>query len=254
MSTDRPDRNDPVLHRNGETLPQVTDGHRVVGRPHLMRTGAISTLGLLLLVTSNVTGASHRSAIVPMNAQAWSILYSPGMPLHPTPLRGGGWFFNFPTGSNSVHYILAAVNVVASSYVNADISVTTTGTPTFPYGLQPDNTCVYPASVRFLLQESGDDLSGKNGKEYFRWWSNSVAYKVAPGRANLRAPLTDRSQWTSVLGEKANASAAAAAGFERAIANLGHVGFAFGGGCFYGHGVRVSDGGARFAVTGYSLK
>jgi hypothetical protein len=32
------------------------------------------------------------------------------------------------------------------------------------------------------------------------------------------------------------------------------VGFSFGGGCFYGHGVRVSGGGARFALTSYKVK
>jgi hypothetical protein len=160
----------------------------------------------------------------------------------------------FPTDPNSVHYVLAAVSMAASGNVDATISVTTTGTPVFVYNLQPDNTCVYPAHVRFLLQQKGDDLSGRNGKQYFRWWSNSVAYQLAPGQAQLRASLTDLSQWTSVLGEKANTSAAATAGFKEAITNLGSVGFSFGGGCFYGHGVRVSGGGARFAVTGYAIK
>jgi hypothetical protein len=124
----------------------------------------------------------------------------------------------------------------------------------FVYNHQSDNTCAYPAHVRFLLQEKGDDLSGANGKQYFRWWSNRVAYRLASGAANLRASLTDLSQWTSVFGEKANTSAAAAAGFKQAMANLGNVGFSFGGGCFYGHGVRVSGGGARFAATSYLVK
>jgi hypothetical protein len=217
----------------------------------------LAILGLLLLAVclQGVAAAPAPSSSVGLlKAQAWSILYSPGMPPHPTPRKGGGWYFNFPTDPNSVHYVLAAVNMAASSYVDAGILVTTTGTAAFVYGLQPDNTCTYPAHVRFLLQESGDDLSGTNGKEYFRWWSNSVAYKLAPGRAYLRALLTDLGQWTSVLGETANASTVAAAGFKQAMANLGNVGFAFGGGCFYGHGVRVSGGGARFAVTSYSLK
>jgi hypothetical protein len=189
-----------------------------------------------------------------MNVQTWAILYSPGMPPHPTPQMGGGWYFDFPTDPNSVHYVIAAVSMAAASDVEANISVTTTGTPMFVYNLQPDNTCVYPAHVRFLLQQKGDDLSGTNGKQYFRWWSNSVAYQLAPGQANLRASLTDPTHWTSVLGEKANGSAAATAGFKKAIANLGNVGFSFGGGCFYGHGVRVSGGGARFAVTSYTVK
>jgi hypothetical protein len=144
--------------------------------------------------------------------------------------------------------------MAASGDVNANISVTTTETPIFVYNLQPDNNCVYPARVRFLLQQKGDDLSARNGKQYFRWWSNSVAYQLAPGQARLSASLADLNQWTSVLGEKANESAAATAGFKQAIANLGNVGFSFGGGCFFGHGVRVSGGGARFAVTNYAVK
>jgi hypothetical protein len=69
------------------------------------------------------------------------------------PQTGGGWYFNFPNGPGSVHYVLAAVNMAASSSVEASISVATTGTALFVYNLQPDNTCVYPAHVRFLLQE-----------------------------------------------------------------------------------------------------
>ena len=81
-----------------------------------------------------------------------------------------------------------------------------------------------------------------------------MAYELAPGPANLSVSLTDLSQWTSVFSEKANASAAATPGFKQATANLGSVGFSFGGGCFYGHGVRVSGGGARFAVKGLAVK
>jgi hypothetical protein len=219
----------------------------------------LSILGLLWLAASNDNGSSPattplRSTVVPMDAQAWAILYSPGMPPHPTPQTSGGRYFDFPTEPNSVHYVLAAVNMAASSYVDARILVTTTETPVFVYNLEADNTCVYPAHVRFLLQEKGDDLSGKNGKRYFRWWSNTVAYRLASGSANLSVSLTDLSQWTSVFGEKANASAAATAGFKQAMANLGNVGFSFGGGCFYGHGVRVSGGGARLVATSFAVK
>jgi hypothetical protein len=222
-----------------------------------MTKGVLSILGLLVLAACNDNDSSPapaRSTVVPLNAQAWSILYSPGMPPHPTPQAGGGWYFDFPTAPNSVNYVVAAVNMAASGYVDASILVTTTETAVFTYNRQSDNTCAYPAHVRFLLQEKGDNLSGTNGKQYFRWWSNRAAYRLAPGAANLRASLTDLSQWTSVSGEKANASAAAAAGFKQAMANLGNVGFSFGGGCFYGHGVRVSGGGARFAVTSYAVK
>jgi hypothetical protein len=198
--------------------------------------------------------AESRSSVVPLDSQAWSILYSPGMPPHPMPQAGGGWYFDFPKVPGSVNYVLAEVNSAASRSVAASITVTTSGAPRFDYDFGPDNSCAFPAHVRFLLQQKGDDLSGKNGKQYFRWWSNRVAYRLAPGSANLKVSLTDLNQWISVFGEKANASAAAAAGFQQAIAQLGHVGFSFGGGCFYGHGVHVSGGSARFAITSYTLK
>jgi hypothetical protein len=105
------------------------------------------------------------------------------MPPHPTRQTSGGWYFDLPTAPNSVHYVFAAVSLAASVSLDASILVTTTETPVFVYNLQPDNTCLYPAHVRFLLQEKGDDLSGTNGKQYFRWWSNNVAYQLAPGPA-----------------------------------------------------------------------
>ena len=96
-------------------------------------------LGLLVLAACSDNNSSpvRSSTVVPMNAEAWSILYSPGMPPHPMPQTGGGWYFDFPTDPNSVHYVLAAVNMTASSYVEAKISVATTGTPEFVYNLEP---------------------------------------------------------------------------------------------------------------------
>ena len=135
-----------------------------------MKTGAMTKealfiLGFLLLAACNDNGPSpaptQLPTDVPLEAQAWSIFYSPGMPPHPTPRTGGGWYFDFPTAPGSVHYVLAAVHMAASNSVDASISVITTDTPIFVYSLQPDNNCISPARVRFLLQEKGDDLSGK---------------------------------------------------------------------------------------------
>ena len=83
--------------------------------------------------------------------------------------------------------------MAASSYIDGNMSVRTTEMAVFVYNRQPDNACAYPAHVRFLLQEKGDDLSGTIGKQYFRWWSNRAAYQLASGGANLRASLSDLS-------------------------------------------------------------
>src|SRR5271170_3465257 len=76
-------------------------------------------LGLLVLAACNDNDSppvpARSSTSVPMNAEAWSIRYSPGMPPHPTPQTGGGSYLDFPTDPNSVHYVLAAVNMAASS-------------------------------------------------------------------------------------------------------------------------------------------
>jgi hypothetical protein len=43
-------------------------------------------------------------------------------------------------------------------------------------------------------------------------------------------------------------------GFQQALQELGNVGFVYGGGCFYSHGINVIGGSARFLATEYSVK
>ena len=42
-------------------------------------------------------------------------------------------------------------------------------------------------------------------------------------------------------------------GFQDALGDLGHVGMTFGGGCFFGHGVNISGGTARFSLISYTV-
>jgi hypothetical protein len=220
-------------------------------------TDTLVTFGVLLLVANNGSSPSSAAAqqtTVSMHSSAWAIRYSPGMPVYPSPRENGGWYFDFPSAPGSVHYVTAAVDMAAVKSVTATIEVTATGNPTFEYALQSNNTCINPAHVRLLLQQKGDDLSGANGKQYYRWWSINAAYRLTQGSTTLTAEVSDPSQWLSVFGEKADSSPAARAGFRQAMSNLGAVGFSFGGGCFYGHGVRVTGGAARFVATDYEVR
>ena len=128
--------------------------------------------------------------------------------------------------------------------------ITTTGTPSFNYMLDPDNVCTVPATVRLFLERQNDDFS----QEFYRWWANPTGYELQPtsGSVTMTVPLTP-DQWSSVYGKAGNYNAAALAGFQDALGHLGNVGMTFGGGCFFGHGVNVSGGSARFVLINYTI-
>jgi hypothetical protein len=146
--------------------------------------------------------------------------------------------------------VTVPVDLSASTRVRAVFQIATTGTPAFHYKLQADNTCDYPAHVRYILQRRGDDLSAKS--EFYRWFSSS-GVKLEEGSADLTVPLTP-DQWVSVSGKRGDSNESARMGFQQALRKLGNVGLVYGGGCFYGHGVNVIGGSARFLATDYSVK
>jgi hypothetical protein len=76
---------------------------------------------------------------------------------------------------------------------------------------------------------------------------------MGAGSAHLIATFTP-GQWTSVFGKRGNYDPAATAGFMEALNHLWSVGLVFGGGCFYGHGVNLTGGTARFALERYSIR
>jgi hypothetical protein len=207
--------------------------------------------------SKGVGGATPDSVAVSapsLKASDWDIQYSPGMPSHPSPAMDGGWYFDFPTlPGTSVNYV--TTNYRSSgprTFASMTIVVSTTGNPVFSYQLgDPGNICSTPAHVRLLLQRRDDDLT----QEYYRWWSNAVSYELA---ATVDNPVTltvaiTPDQWTSVLGKQGDQDSDSLAGFRSAMNDLGRVGMTFGGGCYYGHGVEVSNGSARFTLLKYSI-
>jgi hypothetical protein len=128
--------------------------------------------------------------------------------------------------------------------------ILTTGAPTFNYAMDSDNTCTTPATVRLFLERRNDNFSA----EFYRWWANPTAYDLQPtsGNVTLTVPLAP-DQWSSVYGKAGNYDATARAGFQDALTDLERVGMTFGGGCFFGHGVNVSGGTARFVLIDYTV-
>jgi hypothetical protein len=105
------------------------------------------------------------------------------------------------------------------------------------------NTCSNPkASVRFILQKRRDNLDSANG----RFWSNPGSVVLANGRYTLSVPLISN-YWTNVDGQRSER------GFSSVLGKLGHVGITFGGGCFFGHGVNLERGTAKFIMRGFKV-
>ena len=88
--------------------------------------------------------------------------------------------------------------------------------------------------------------------DFDRWWSNPIAFELSAGSATITVPLAP-DQWSSVNGKVGNADAGALAGFQSALKAVSSLGLTFGGGCFFGHGVDVSGGTARFVLLKYEV-
>ena len=118
----------------------------------------------------------------------------------------------------------------------------TGGSPFFDHRIKADNTCDGSSRAHLYLQRRGD--GGTAAYEHYRWFSQPLSIELKPGPFALTVPLTG-DNWISVLGRS---GAIVPAEFDATGADLARVGLTFGGGCFAGHGVRVTGGSARFVL------
>jgi hypothetical protein len=180
-----------------------------------------------------------------MDASDWTFESSPNMPRHPRAI-GSGWQFDFPERQGVGYLTTRQKPASASQAIRASIAVETVGNPFFEYRTESFNTCPAPATVRLYFQRRGDNMSGTGEYEFYRWWSNPVAYQLGSGSIELVGNLADPSVWSSVLGKNGEGNEPA---FRAALADMGAAGFTFGGGCFFGHGVYVTPGTGQAVFT-----
>lgn len=204
-------------------------------------------LGALALAGCKDNGDTRPSpvpynGVLPMSADAWNILYSPGMPPHPYSYDVG-WAFDFPQDTNGVDYVThTMLGSITARSATCMFRVEGTGQLKATEGDAP-------ARVRLFFSRRGDNLSGQGPYEFFRWWSINFV-DLVPGSYALSAPLQPE-EWYSVLGRRGN-DPAAITGFAGAAADISSVGMTFGG-MFAGHGV-TAVGSVKFICTGYSLE
>jgi hypothetical protein len=169
--------------------------------------------------------------------------YSIGMPLRPTQ-TADGWSFDFPLSPGSVHYVtyrfgsLAGKTHIKMKYrIEMDSGVQ----------LRPVCCAQLPSvGPTLYFQRKGDDW----GTENYRWWDTPDAtYPMKAGEFEIDIPLDTR--WTSV--QPGVTAANSPQDFAAAIQNAERVGFTFGGGDGYGHGV-YADGFARFVLLSFTVE
>lgn len=145
-------------------------------------------------------------------------------------------------------------SLTTEHYISVTMQVTTTSGAQFVYTWDDDgNTCGGDAYARVLIDERGDNYSGIGKYQYYRWWSNPIAYDLTTGGLVTVTTALTPDQWSSVQGQFGNANTHATNGFNKALANVGLLGITFGGGCFFGHGVDVLNGTATFALISFQI-
>ena len=196
--------------------------------------------------STDITSPAQSSSILSLRTTDWETISAPAIfPLNND--SSGHLMFDFPK-DGSINYLY---NVRPPKEINGSVSIsvqiTTTGPVVFNYMTEPFNTCTTPGSARPFIWANGNSFA-----EFDRWWSNPGTLPLEPGSATLTVRL-EPDQWSSVNGKFGNADAAAQAGFTNALKNVSSVGLTFGGGCFFGHGINVEGGGARFAIVSYRV-
>jgi len=157
------------------------------------------------------------------------------------------WGFEFPT-AGSVHYVILPINRPLEGTLRLVADVECSADAAF---VPTDNNDggTMPPGMNLYFQRRGDDLTAS--KPHHRWWSGARLI-LAPGTFTLEVPLAPDC-WSSVFGAN---GASVPAEFSAARNECLNVGFTFGGGSNFGHGVHLTAGssGASRASARFRLK
>ncbi|MCA1653044.1 MAG: hypothetical protein ABR588_09665 [Sphingomicrobium sp.] len=174
--------------------------------------------------------------------------YSSGTPLHPLS-DPAGWVINIPqpdSNAGHVNYVTTRYGslsgkkrIVLNFRIEADPSVK----------IVPTDSPDAPSILTIYFQRRGDDWSGSGIYEAFRWWATSRSLSpLTPGEYQITAQLDE--PWSAV---QTSTTLNNQPSFQSALADADRVGFTFGGGSGYGHGVYAT-GPTRFVVTNFRVE
>lgn len=205
-------------------------------------------LAMFLASSMMTCGGSPPAAPVGNRAGLWKIIHSNSMPSTLSKSPGAIGKFNFPVNIGFVGYVMSAYVGPRPSTITMTFRIDGNGMfdSNWSGANGPSQGCFNPASVTVIVQKVGDDLTGEDG----RWWAGTQVLTNNNGVVAVVIPV-DPDHWVNAMGKIGNTRVE---GFEATMKNLGHVGFTFGGGCNYGHGVRLSLGASTFTLISYEVK
>ncbi len=113
-----------------------------------------------------------------------------------------------------------------------------------------------PSIITLYIQRKGDDWTGRGDMNFYRWYATSKSViPITAGEHTITVSLSD-DKWTAVnVGEsftEYNGIKYRNQKFNDAVANADRVGFVFGGGTGYGHGVRAT-GPVTFTILSFKI-
>jgi hypothetical protein len=182
--------------------------------------------------------------VVSLTPQDWYIYYSEGVPSNPSEDGAGAWSLEIPNSkaNGHVNYIQTPFNSTTAQH-SVSMTFRVDSSEAEYAVLDPGDTL--PATFHVFIEQKNDDLSNPNG----RWWAQSGGYNFGSHdneTTTLSVSLT-ADQWTNVNGQyDANE-------FTNALENIGWIGISFGGQFFWGHGVAMRGGSAKFILIDFQV-
>lgn len=180
--------------------------------------------------------------VVSLDPQDWYIFHSSFTPTHPSADPNGAWSLPIPNLPGHVNYIETPFN---ATEVLHNVTITFKIESDQPKYFVMDTTDHLPATVHLFFQQKGDDLRNPNG----RWWATWSQYDFGSQdntTITFVIPLT-QDQWSNVIGKRDATS------FYAALANVGWIGITCGGKSFFGHGIALDGGSAKYVLVNLSV-
>lgn len=211
--------------------------------------GRITRLFVIALLPLGLGGCFQLPPIPPkqpnvasLDPQDWYIFHGSNTPAHPSANADGAWSLSIPNFPGHVNYIETPFN---ATEVLHNVTITFKVESDAPQYFVMDTTDHLPATVHLFFEQKYDDLRDPNG----RWWATWSKYDFGSqdnSTIKFVIPLTP-DQWSNVVGERD------ATAFYAALANVGWIGITCGGQFFFGHGIAMDGGNAKYVLVDLSV-